>query len=226
MVNKLLKSTALVFLCLLIWQCTNKTAPETAKAVAPTLPKDIFGISVGMEKEDAENKLKETAKLIRVDEKNQEVWVLREDPRFSHVAVGYTGEGEVRYVTAYTKPTGGTPIKADEIGDLSKAKSEIVGPNYAYFWQVPDAPVEGDKNAYKVTIRGVQPETFSFYTLSAVFDRESEEEREREKKERGGVSTEKKDEEREEKERDGKEKKERENEVRDTDRKESKNPGN
>lgn len=237
MITKILKSAALSLLCLLIWQCAGKNASETSKTAAPLLPKDIFGVSVGMEKEDAEKKLKEIAKLIRLEGKNQEVWAIKDDPRFSHLAVGYNGENEVRYVTAYTKLTDGAPIKPDQIGDLSKAQSEAVGPNYTYVWQVPDAPAAADKDAYKVTVRGTQPETFSFYTLSAAFDRDSEEEeeREREAKERGGDAAEKKDgdtreerereEEREEKERGAKEEKNREKSMRDTDRNESKNSG-
>lgn len=157
-----------------ITQCAAKRVSE--------LPKDIFGVSVGMSKTDAESRLKEAAKLIRLDRKRQEVWALKPDARFSHLAVGYDKEDRIRYITAFAKPKDATPFAPSEIGNLADAKQDMTEPNYRYTWQV--AARDG-KPAYDVIAQGSKPESIAQYSLSALADENSaEEEAEEEENER------------------------------------------
>lgn len=88
----------------------------------PDLSHDILGISVGINKDDAERHLKETGKLIREDETRQQVWVLKENPTFGHLGIGYDRENRVEFVTAFAKTEDGKPMKYEEVGDLVAKK--------------------------------------------------------------------------------------------------------
>ena len=155
----------LIALLLIMPQCASKTA--TAQ-----LPKDIFGISVGMNKDDAEARLREIADFKREERKRQQVWYLKDDPSFGYLAFGWDENSQVRYVTAIAKPKGGKLIPYTDIGDISKAKQEITGPNHRYTWEIP---AQDGKPAYLLIVHGKTPEHLSMYTLSKMFDAEEEE---------------------------------------------------
>jgi hypothetical protein len=128
------------------------------------LPQDIFGISVGMIKEEAENRLKEIAVFEGDERKRQQIWRLNNDPQFSKVAIGYDLDRRVRYVTVFVDvATAKKRIRFTDVGDISKAKAEIVAPHYRYIW---DAPSINGKPDYFVTIYGDNPEYVTTYSLS------------------------------------------------------------
>jgi len=148
---------ALVIL-LTITQCSAK--------IAPNLPKDILGISVGMNKPDAQRRLEEIATFESEGRKVGQLWRLKNDPHFSSVAVDYDKENRVRFVTAFVeKTTTKEKIKFTEVGDLTKARAEIVEPHYRYIWEVP---AEGDKAAYVVNVYGDNPEFVETYSLAKI----------------------------------------------------------
>lgn len=162
---------------LAVSQCAVKSTPELKSAAA--LPRDILGISVGMNKDGADVRLREIGKLIRLEKKRQEVWTLKSDPRYGHLIVGYDKENKIRYVTAVAKSTDATPVSPSEIGSLADAKQETVQSSYKYVWQVP---AREDKPAYEVTVRGDQPGSLSKFSLSTVVDENAAKEEEEEEK--------------------------------------------
>ena len=172
--GKTLVFSILSILFLMVLQCCSNNS-------STKLPKDIFGISVAMDKSVAEQKLKDIAKLIRVERKGQEVWAIKNDPSFGYLALGYNKENQIKFITAFAKPVDGIPITPEEIGSLSNAKHETAGPNYTYTWDVLS---EEEKPAYRVMVQGSQPEKISFYSLSAINDQNSEEEEEEERGEK------------------------------------------
>lgn len=179
MIHKIFGLTISLLMVLMTLQCGGKTA------VPADLPKDILGISVGMENEKAETHLKEIGKLIREEKGRQQVWVLKDDLQYGHLAVGYNKENRVQYVTAIAKPNGGTAVKPDQIGSLNTAKQEVNGPNYRYLWEVA---ARENNPEYLITVQGNQPESIALYTMEAVGSKDSEEEeeeREREKEKKG-----------------------------------------
>lgn len=161
-----------VFLSLFATQCGGaKTNLD--------LPNDIFGISPGMNKEDAVRHLKEIGKLSREEEKRQQVWSLKNDPTYGYLAVGYDKDDQVRYVTAFAKPKDGQPKRFDQIGDLAKAKKEVTGPNHRYIWEIP---VQKGKPEYSVTAQGDNADNLSMLTLSKPVGVDEDEEKEREER--------------------------------------------
>lgn len=138
------------------------------------LPDDIMGVSIGMNKDDAKRRLEEIAVFERDERKRQQVWRMKDEARFSHVAVGYDQEERIRYVTAFVdKSKAKERIRFADVGDLSTAKKEIVEPHQRYIW---DVPARDGKPAYTVIINGDEPEFVSIYSLTkAAAPKEKEE---------------------------------------------------
>jgi len=142
-------------LILTMTQCTGK--------IAPALPKDILGISVGMNKENAEQRLREIGKFMRDEGSREQVWSLSNNPNFGYLAVGYDENNQVRYVTAITKPQDGQPVFFKDVGDLTTAKRDVAGPNHRYIWEVAASE---NNSGYLIIAQGVNAEFLSLYTLS------------------------------------------------------------
>ena len=128
-------------------------------------PRDVMGIYVGMEKDAAKRRLAEIAKLKETGRKQGELWTIRiNDPRLSDIGVGYDKENRVRFVTAFVdKEKARERIRYSDLGDWSAAKTETVGNNKRYIW---DVPAENDRPAYIVDAHGDEPDFVNFYVLA------------------------------------------------------------
>ena len=161
------KLSVCIILLLITMQCANKSASVSG------LPDNILGIELGMNKEDAENRLKEIGKFSRQEEKRQELWSLKDNSHFGYIALGYDRENQVRYVAAIANPKGGKLMRFDEIGDLSKAKKEVVGQFHRYVWEVP---AKNETSQYSVTVYGQDKEFLSNFIIAKPQNEEEEEE--------------------------------------------------
>ncbi len=171
---KLIKFILLIVLLVTILQCSNKTVAE--------LPKNILGISVGMNKDDAERRLREIGKFSRDEVKQQQVWSVRDDPHFGSVAVGYDNDNRVRYIAGIAKAKGGEPMRFSQVGDVSAAKAEIVEPNHKYVWEVPE---KNGNPAHTVIAQGNNADYLAMLTfVNSASKNEGDEEEEEERKER------------------------------------------
>jgi hypothetical protein len=163
-------SGGLIVLLLSISQCATKT-PSKAN-----VPNELLGISIGMNKEAAKKHLEEIAQFERDEGKRQQVWRLKNDPHFSELAIGYDEENQVRYITTFVDPSSARErIRFTEIGDLSKAKQEILAPHYRYIWEVP---ASDGKPAYFVNVYGDNPDFLLHYSLSGKAGASEEEDEE------------------------------------------------
>lgn len=145
-----------VFLLSLV-SCARKTTE---------LPKDLLGLYVGMKKEDAQKRLEQIAAFERDEEKNQQIWRLKNDSRFGELAIGYNKENQIQYITAFVDAaTAKEKIRFSDVGDLSRAKKEIVEPHHRYIWEVP---AKDERAAYYVNVYGDSSETVTIYTLNRV----------------------------------------------------------
>ncbi len=151
-------------------QCSNTPAPE--------LPKDIAGISVGMNKDNAQKLLPEIAVFERSEDKGQQVWRLKDNSRFVLLTLGYDGENKVRYVAAITNEKGSRKLRYADVGDLSRSQQNVSQGNYEYIWEVPE---NRDLPAYQVISHGNNPEYSMILTLKKTGTEDPEEE-ERERK--------------------------------------------
>lgn len=129
--------------------CTSGNSAERAG-----LPDDIRGIRLNMPKKDALKRLEEIARSKQEVKKNQQVWMLKDDPNFSHIMVGYDKEDKVKYVTTTVEKkylNVKEPVKFAEIGDLSTAKKETVEKIHKYMW---DVEADSSNPAYRVSTYG------------------------------------------------------------------------
>ncbi len=158
-----------IVLLLTLTQCAGRTAPA--------LPKDILGISVGMDKDAAQKRLSEIGELQSEDRETGNLWRLKDDARFKHLVVAYDAENRIKFVTALVdEKTAKERVRFSEIGDLETAKKEEFAPNYRYTWEVLTAD---GKPAYSVSIYGTNPEHLTIFSLTKPLEAEEEEERER-----------------------------------------------
>lgn len=146
---------------------------------APDLPKDILGVRVGMNKADADRHLRETAKFNREDDQSEQLWSLSGNPNFDYLAIGYDRDKQVRYVTAIAKSKDGKPVLFNDVGDLTKAKKEVVGLHHRYTWEIAASEKQP---AYLVIAQGGNAESLSLYTLTKPRNPEEQEEEEQEEK--------------------------------------------
>ena len=139
-------------------QCATKTAP------AIELPKDLMGISIGMSKDAAQKRLQEIAQLESEGRKVGQLWQLKDNSRFQHLAVGYSKENQVRFVTGLVdKEKVRERIRFADVGDLSQAKPDINEPHYRYTWKV--SGTDG-RPSYFVTIYGDNKDFLTIYSLA------------------------------------------------------------
>lgn len=150
-VGKKIKSAVLLLSLFVFAQCA-KPAPE--------LPKDILGIGIGMNRDDAQKRLTEIAEFGRDEEKRQQVWQLKNDPNFDSLFVGYDRNNRVRYVTVVAKEGGKT--RYTDIGNLEAAQKQIAQPNQRYVWEVA---ARDDAPAYQVIVYGNKPEYLNLFSL-------------------------------------------------------------
>lgn len=163
MVGAQLKIRALIVLTIFVVSCAPRQATE--------LPNHLLGLSVGMAKAAAEDRLKTIAVFERDERGRQQVWRLKDDPNFDDLAIGYSEEGKLRYVTMFAG-NAKKPIRFTDVGDTSKARSEIGDPNnYRYIWDV--SPADSGP-AYQVILYGDQKDHLSIYTLVAKGSTETE----------------------------------------------------
>jgi hypothetical protein len=163
--NPAFKFLCLITACLISFSCNSKT---------PDLPKEILGLHIGMPKNEAQKILRQIAVFDRDEQKNQQVWRLKDDPRFGYLAVGYDQEDRIRYISAFVnKSTVKEKVSFQEIGDLNKAKKEIIKPHYRYIW---DVPARDDRPAYQVIAYGDNPDFLTILSLNSSSSTASKEE--------------------------------------------------
>ena len=146
--------SVLILLMLAGIQCATRSATEP--------PRDILGIGIGMTRADVQKRLEEIAFFERSERKNQQVWRLKDDPHYSHLAVGYDANNQIRYITAFADKAK-TQIPFSDIGNLSKAKKEIIEQHHTYVWEVP---ATGASPAYFVNVYGDNPKFLTTCSLS------------------------------------------------------------
>ena len=113
----------------------------------PVMRRDILGVHLDMTKEEAKTRLAEIGTFEREERKQQEIWQVR-DPSFSHVMIGMSKEGKLRYITAIARDDEQAKrVAYSSVGDLKQAR------------QVGDASIKNFKYEWALPAAGDQPET-------------------------------------------------------------------
>ena len=140
---------------LLLGSCGQAAAPGP----------EIFGVALGMSREEAHERLKKLGKLEREERKQQEVWALQSDQSYSHLILAYNKEyTRVRFLTAVAKD-GGRPVRYGDVLDVKKARLATAENNHAYTLEVPAAD---GRPGYVVKAIGSHPDYLKYYSVERV----------------------------------------------------------
>jgi hypothetical protein len=131
-----------------------------AVAAPAKLRPEIMGVSLDMSRAEAQAHLQAIGKLQKEDRKRQEVWALN-DPRVSHLLVGYDADYRVRYVTAIARADG-PRIRYQEIADVKNARRLTSQGNYRFTWEVA---ARSGHSGYFVIAHGRDPEYLETYSV-------------------------------------------------------------
>jgi hypothetical protein len=123
---------------------------------------NLLGLNIGMDRVAARAQLTSISEFVRDEGRNQEVWKLNDSSRFSAVAVGFR-EDKLKYVTAFVdKDAAREHVAFSSVGDLVKARAEIMAPHYRYTW---DYPANGERAASSAIAYGDNPNFLTMYTI-------------------------------------------------------------
>jgi len=128
---------------------------------------EIMGISLSMSRADAQARLKSLGRLEKEDRKRQEVWVVN-DPRISHLLVGYDPDYRVRYVTAIAR-TDGPRIRYQDVADVKNARRLNSQGNYRFTWEFS---ARRGQSAYVMIALGRDPQYLDSYSVKKLDQKE------------------------------------------------------
>src|ERR1700752_538710 len=128
---------------------------------------EIMGVSLGVSREAAQQRLKAIGRLEKEERKRPEVWAVN-DPRVSHILIGYDPEYRVRYITAIAR-AGGPRIRYQEVVDVKHAQRSNYQGNYKF-------TVEARRGqfAYVTIAHGRDPQYLDSYSVKRVDPNEKE----------------------------------------------------
>jgi hypothetical protein len=139
-------------------------------AVADPKPRpEIMGVALSMSREVAQARLKTIGRLEKEERKRQEVWAVN-DPRISHLLVGYDPEYRVRYITAIAR-NGGPRIRYQEIVDVKRAERSNTQGNYKFTVEVA---ARRGQFAYVTIVHGRDPQYLDSFSVKRVDPNEKE----------------------------------------------------
>lgn len=141
-----------------------------ASAAAEPKP-EILGVRLGMSLREARARLEKLGRLEREERKQQQVWALRDDPRFAFLIVGFDKDfSRVRFITAKARE-GGERVRYADVLDLKRARQLGRAGNYSYSQRVR----RGRRGAYVVSARGTDAEYLTYYSVRSLGAGEEEE---------------------------------------------------
>ncbi|MCA1626048.1 MAG: hypothetical protein LC768_06650 [Acidobacteria bacterium] len=145
---------ALLLFCLIAFGCSNSSKTQSNS--------DILGIRVGMSKDDTTKRLNEIGKLDHEERKQQEIWTLNNDPRYSHLIVAFDKEKQVvRYITAKARENG-SRVRYSDVIDIVKAQQRSSSNNYKY---IEDVQANESTPGYTRIASGTDSNYLTYFSL-------------------------------------------------------------
>ena len=124
------KSIALIFGCALLFLFSVPMA-----AAGRGLQDNVMGLRLGMTQREVHRRLEKIGTLDREVRGRQEVWMLKSEPRFASVLVGFDKEYKVRYITAIARE-GGSRMRYSDLAPIKDARAESANGAYTrYTWE-------------------------------------------------------------------------------------------
>jgi len=139
-------------------------AARAARAITPLrIPaRDYMGIQVGMEREEAHERLDRIghAQGGESEEGDEGTWALS-DRRYGFITVGFDRSGHLSWYSLFAR-RGGQRVLMREIGDLATARKQG---NYIYIWNLA---ARGGRPACTVIVRSQDPDTLRSLSVSGL----------------------------------------------------------
>ncbi|HKS09570.1 MAG TPA: hypothetical protein VJS13_08500 [Pyrinomonadaceae bacterium] len=120
-----------------------------------------------MSRETAQARLKTIGRLEKEERKRQEVWAVN-DPRVSHLLIGYDTDYRVRYITAIARASG-PRIRYQEVVDVKHAQRVNYQGNYKFTLEARRGQI-----AYITVAHGRDPQYLESYSVKKVDPNEKE----------------------------------------------------
>ena len=131
-------------------------------AGAPAPQPEVLGVRLGLSKEAAHARLRQLGQLEKQESKQQEVWKLSNDPRYSHLIVAYNKDySSMRFATAVAKE-GGERVRYTDVIDIGRARKDTAGNTVTYTLEVPAS--EGAP-AFFVKLIGNNPDYLQYNSV-------------------------------------------------------------
>ena len=134
---------------------------------APAQPsRDVFGLRLGMNEETVHKRMRKIStqqKEEREEEEGgeQEIWILKKDPRYQYVLTKFSREHRLILVTVMAQPN---RVKYSDLGDVKSATVASDGMNYSYKWKLP---AQRKESALMVIARGGNADYLTSYSIYA-----------------------------------------------------------
>ncbi len=162
-----LPATLIIALCLSVSCLIMPRAGVSGMSALKSVRSDIHGIRLGMTSAVVHKRLEKIGRKERDERKRQEVWVLNNDPRYSHIIVGFDPDMKLRYVTALArKDAAARNVTYSEIGDVKRAAERQTLPNnYQYIWKIK--PQRNEPEGI-VVVRGTDREHLASFSIKKV----------------------------------------------------------
>ncbi len=126
------------------------------------LQDNILGLRLGMSQREVHRRLEKMGTLDREVRGRQEVWMLKSEPRFASVLVGFDPNYKVRYITAIARE-GGSRMRYSDLAPIKQAQAESANGAYTrYTWEAKP----GRKTAgYFLIAEGRDPEFLKSFSI-------------------------------------------------------------
>ena len=162
MVKAQLKNSVLPLFILLCLVAPCIAAPQDLRS-------DVLGIRLGMKNTVVYEQLNKIGRKERDERKRQEVWILNNDPHFSHIIFGFDTDMKISYVTAIARKDKDTQrVRFTEIGNLKQVKEKRTLPNnYQYIWNITSRPAE-PKGI--VVVRGTDAQYLATWSITTIIE--------------------------------------------------------
>src|SRR5512132_2773637 len=134
-------------------------------SAAPGKPsREVFGLRLGMSEEAVHKRMRKIAtqqKEEREEEEGgeQEVWILKKDPRYNYLLTKFSSEHRLILVTAVAHAN---RVRYSDLGETKNATVATDGMNYSYKWKIA---AQGKERAVLLIARGSNAEFLTSYSL-------------------------------------------------------------
>jgi hypothetical protein len=89
----------------------------------------------------------------------QEVWILKKDPRYTNLLTKFSREHRLIFVTVVAHPS---RVRYSDLGETKDATVATDGMNYSYKWKIP---AQGKESPVLLIARGSSAEFLTSYSL-------------------------------------------------------------